>query len=98
MLWLENKKKWPYFSDPILLSDLDAFAVIFKRETEKELRDKQNEVIKELDPLIFSLHLGSMKIFFQNVETEEKTIDGEVLGELDQVSWMMMSWIKEKRA
>jgi hypothetical protein len=27
-----------------------------------------------------------MKIFFQNIETEEKTVDGEVLGELDQVS------------
>ena len=26
-----------------------------------------------------------MKIFFSNIETEEKTVDGEVLGELDQV-------------
>ena len=31
-----------------------------------------------------------MKIFFQNIETEEKTVDGEVLGELDQVS--IFSW------
>ena len=35
--------------------------------------------------MIMTLHLGSMKIFFQNIETEEKTVDGEVLGELDQV-------------
>eukprot|EP00093_Oithona_nana_P004470 04470.XXX_18510_25419_1 [CDS] Oithona nana genome sequencing. len=66
------------------LSHLDAFAAIIKRETDKEERDKQNAVIKELDPLIFTLHLGSMKIFFSNIETEEKTVDGEVLGELDQ--------------
>ena len=66
-------------------SDLDAFATIIKRETDKEARGKQNTVIKELDPLIFTLHLGSMKIFFSNIETEEKTVDGEVLGELDQV-------------
>jgi len=66
------------------LSHLDAFAAIIKRETDKENRHKQNEFIKELDPLVFSLHLGSMKIFFQNIETEEKTVDGEVLGELDQ--------------
>ena len=59
--------------------------MIIQRETKKEERAKQNEFIKELDPLIFSLHLGSMKIFFQNIETEEKTVDGEVLGELDQV-------------
>ena len=67
------------------IADLDAFAAIIKRETDKEERDKQNAVIKELDPLIFTLHLGSMKIFFSNIETEEKTVDGEVLGELDQV-------------
>lgn len=64
---------------------MDAFAAIIKRETDKEARGKQNTVIKELDPLIFTLHLGSMKIFFSNIETEEKTVDGEVLGELDQV-------------
>lgn len=45
----------------------------------------QNAFIKELDPLVFTLHLGSMKIFFNNIETEEKTTDGEILGELDQV-------------
>ena len=65
---------------------MDSFAAIIRRETTKENRAKQNEFIKELDPLIFTLHLGSMKIFFQNIETEEKTVDGEVLGELDQVS------------
>ena len=32
-----------------------------------------------------------MKIFFQNIETEEKTVDGEVLGELDQVSIFSLS-------
>ena len=37
------------------------------------------------------LLLGSMKIFFQNIETEEKTVDGEVLGELDQVSIFFLS-------
>ena len=41
-----------------LLSDLDSFAAIIKRETDKEDRAKQNEFLKELDPLIFSLHLG----------------------------------------
>ena len=67
------------------IADLEAFAAIIRRETDKEARGKQNAVIKELDPLIFTLHLGSMKIFFSNIETEEKTVDGEVLGELDQV-------------
>lgn len=74
------------------IADLDAFAAIIKRETDKEERDKQNAVIKELDPLIFTLHLGSMKIFFSNIETEEKTVDGEVLGELDQVLKKPWKW------
>ena len=77
----------------IFISDLDAFAAIIRRETEKEARGKQNSVIKELDPLIFTLHLGSMKIFFSNIETEEKTVDGEVLGELDQVNTLSIHFI-----
>ena len=77
----------------ISISDLDAFAAIIRRETEKEARGKQNSVIKELDPLIFTLHLGSMKIFFSNIETEEKTVDGEVLGELDQVNTLSIHFI-----
>lgn len=64
---------------------MEAFAVIIRRETAKEARGEQNAAIEGLDPLIFTLHLGSMKIFFTNIETEEKTVDGEVLGELDQV-------------
>ncbi len=63
------------------------FAAIIVRETDKELRAKQNEEIKKMDPLIFSLHLGSMRIFFGNIETEDKTVDGQVIGELDQVSY-----------
>ena len=61
------------------------FAALIKRETEKEKRTEQNDVIIELNPLVVSLHLGSMKIFFNNIKTEEKTADGEYLGELDQV-------------
>ena len=63
------------------------FAALIKRETEKEKRTEQNDVIIELNPLVVSLHLGSMKIFFNNIKTEEKTADGEYLGELDQVRY-----------
>ena len=56
LLFLTNLKLF------CLLSDLDSFAAIIKRETDKENRAKQNEFLKELDPLIFTLHLG--KNFF----------------------------------
>ena len=51
----------------------------------------ERTVINQTQRILFSnfiypFDLGSMKIFFQNIETEEKTVDGEVLGELDQVS------------
>ena len=65
------------------------FAALIKRETEKEKRTEQNDVIIELNPLVVSLHLGSMKIFFNNIKTEEKTADGEYLGELDQVRYFL---------
>ena len=65
------------------------FAALIKRETEKEKRTEQNDVIIELNPLVVSLHLGSMKIFFNNIKTEEKTADGEYLGELDQVRYFI---------
>lgn len=70
--------------------DLDCFGAIIRRETEREERHMQNAFIKELDPLVFTLHIGSMKIFFDNIETEEKTVDGEVLGELDQVLFQLL--------
>jgi len=66
------------------ITDVELFAALIKRETEKEKRTEQNDVIIELNPLVVSLHLGSMKIFFNNIKTEEKTADGEYLGELDQ--------------
>ena len=69
------------------------FAALIKRETEKEKRTEQNDVIIELNPLVVSLHLGSMKIFFNNIKTEEKTADGEYLGELDQVRFFFSNYI-----
>ena len=66
--------------------DVEVFAAVIKRETEKEKRTEQNEAIKELNPLLINFHLPSMKLFFSNVETEEKNEEGEVVGELDQVS------------
>ena len=47
-----------YCKNIVFFTDLDAFAAIIKRETDKETRHKQNEFIKELDPLVFTLHLG----------------------------------------
>ena len=70
------------------------FAALIKRETEKEKRTEQNDVIIELNPLVVSLHLGSMKIFFNNIKTEEKTADGEYLGELDQVRYFLFFFFK----
>ena len=37
---------------------MEVFAAIIMRETEKEKRTEQNEVIKELSPLVASVHLG----------------------------------------
>ena len=53
------------------LTDSQILAVVVSREKEKDLRKGQNKMIKELDPLIATFHLPSMKIFFTNVVTEE---------------------------
>ena len=85
-----HKSRIPIFQEishsnfSYFFTDVELFAALIKRETEKEKRTEQNDVIIELNPLVVSLHLGSMKIFFNNIKTEEKTADGEYLGELDQ--------------
>ncbi len=48
--------------------------MVLKRETEKEEKKKQNAYVKELDPLIVTFHLPSMKLFFTNVYTDEVKI------------------------
>jgi hypothetical protein len=50
--------------------DCPVLAVVVVRETEKDLRSAQNTAIKELEPLVVTFHLPSMKIFFTNVITE----------------------------
>ena len=57
---------------------------MLKRETEKEARTEQNAYIAELTPMIITTHLASIKIFYSNVQLEELSPDGEVIGELDQ--------------
>ena len=90
--YLPGKKKkkrnyyYIFFFQLRFFSDVEVFAAVIKRETEKEKRTEQNEAIKELNPLLINFHLPSMKLFFSNVETEEKNEEGEVVGELDQVS------------
>ena len=59
-------------------------SVVVKRETDKELRAKQNGHIKELSPLLTTCHLPSIKIFFPTVQLEEFSPDGQVIGEIDQ--------------
>jgi len=51
--------------------DSSILAVVLKRETEKEAKRKQNAYIKDLDPLIITFHLPSMKLFFTNINTDE---------------------------
>ena len=47
---------------------------------------KKMLLIKYFTDFLFIHTLGSMKMFFSNVKTEETTPEGEILGELDQVS------------
>ena len=55
----------------VFVIDSQIMAVVVIREKEKDLRRSQNQIIKELDPLLVTFHLPSMKIFFTNVVTEE---------------------------
>ncbi len=45
--------------------------MVIVRETEKDLRLAQSKEFKELDPLVTTYHLPSMKIFFTNILTEQ---------------------------
>ena len=58
--------------------------LVLKRETDKELRTEQSTYIKELEPLITTTHLPSLKILFPTVQIEECNTDGQVIGEIDQ--------------
>ena len=54
------------------------------REIEKEARTEQSTYITELQPLITTTHLPSIKILFPTVQIVECDADGQVLGEIDQ--------------
>ena len=57
--------------------------LVLKREIEKEVRTEQNTYIEELQPLITTVHLSSMKILFPSMQIEELDGDGNVVGEID---------------
>ena len=51
--------------------DSSLLGIVVIRETKKDLRKAQNKVIQELEPLIVTFHLPSMKFLFSNIVTEE---------------------------
>ena len=59
-------------------------SLVLKREVEKELRAEQNGIISELTPLVVTVHLPSIKIFYNSVRLEELSSDGQVIGEINQ--------------
>ena len=73
---------WPFnFTN---ISDGQILGLVLYREVEKESRTEQSTYITELQPLITTTHLPSIKILFPTVQIEEYSADGQVLGEIDQ--------------
>ena len=64
-------KSCQHFIVQYLSLDSSLLGIVVIRETKKDLRKAQNKVIQELEPLIVTFHLPSMKILFTNVVTEE---------------------------
>ena len=58
--------------------------LVLFRDVEKEARTEQSTYITELQPLITTTHLPSIKILFPTIQIEEYSSDGQVLGEIDQ--------------
>jgi hypothetical protein len=69
---------------PFYYTDSQILAVVVIREKEKDLRSAQNKILKELDPLVVTFHLPSMKIFFTNVITEEVNVCNYTRSKPDQ--------------
>ena len=68
-----NVSTFQCFDFSIFLSSPDSLilSMVIVRETEKDLRLAQSKEFKELDPLVTTYHLPSMKIFFTNILTEQ---------------------------
>ena len=58
--------------------------LVLLRETEKEQRAEQSTYITELQPLITTTHLPSIKILYPSIQIEQYGTDGQIVGEIDQ--------------
>ena len=75
-----------YYNSNHFLDFLDGqiLSLVLLRETEKEQREEQSTYITELQPLITTTHLPSIKILYPSIQIEEYSTDGQVIGEIDQ--------------
>lgn len=64
--------------------DGQILGLVLLRETDKEPRTEQSTYITELQPLITTTHLPSIKILYPSIQIEQYSTDGQVIGEIDQ--------------